>query len=229
VGTSRDAPLTEAQGQTAAALAGQGMMAYGNARLFSQVRRMATVDGLTGLFNRNHFFGEAELLLADAQRLRQPIAAIMLDIDHFKSINDTYGHPVGDEVIRVVADRLSAARHRHDGIGALRGGALGRDGGLGRDGLLDRDDVLGRYGGEEFALVTARCPEAADLAERLRRSIADEPIPTASGPLPVTISVGLAYLADHEQNLRQVLARADGALYQAKKGGRNRVSVADQS
>ena len=200
VGASRDDDMTEAQTQIAAALAGQGMTAYENARLFSQVRQMATVDGLTGLLNRNHFFGEAERRLRAARRQGQAIAAIMVDIDHFKRINDTYGHPVGDEVIRVVADRLSGATHD--------------------------DDVAGRYGGEEFAIVTPHCVHAAELAERLRRAIADAPVPTAAGGLPVTISVGLAYLADDEPDLRPVFARADGALYQAKQAGRDRVSIA---
>ncbi|GLZ00470.1 diguanylate cyclase [Actinoplanes sp. NBRC 103695] len=199
VGASREDDLTDAQTQIAAALAGQGMTAYENAKLFSQVRRLATVDGLTGLFNRNHFFSEAERQLSQARRHGQAIAAIMIDIDHFKRINDTYGHPVGDEVIRVVADRLSDA--------------------------VQPGDVLGRYGGEEFAIVTPRCATAPELAERLRHMVADQPVPTAAGGLPVTISVGLAILDDREQDLRPVLARADGALYQAKQSGRDRVCI----
>ncbi|MET0417405.1 MAG: diguanylate cyclase, partial [Actinoplanes sp.] len=201
VGASREGVLTDAQSQVAAAIADQGMTAYENARLFSQVRRMATVDGLTGLYNRNHFFAEADRRLRVARRHHQPTAAIMLDIDHFKRINDTYGHPVGDEVIRVVAERL-------------------------REAVRDID-VLGRYGGEEFALVTPQGgTSAVDLAERLRRVVCGTPIPTPAGPLTVTISVGLAHLDDSGQDLRQLLTRADGALYQAKQSGRDRVCVA---
>ena len=193
--------MTEAKAQIAAAIAGQGMTAYENARLFSQVREMATVDGLTGLYNRNHFFAEADRRLRHARHHRQPIAAIMVDIDHFKRINDSYGHPVGDEVIRVVAERL-------------RGAA--------RDG-----DVLGRYGGEEFALLSARPGNAAaELAERLRQTVAGEPLLTAAGSLPVTISVGLAYVDGGGEDLTQLLTRADHALYQAKQTGRDRVCVA---
>jgi len=201
VGAGRPGAMTEARAQIAAALAGQGMTAYENARLFSQVRRMATVDGLTGLYNRNHFFAEADRQLRGALRYRQPIAAVMVDIDHFKRINDTYGHPVGDEVIRVVAERL-------------------------RDALRDAD-VLGRYGGEEFALIVPQTgAAAAELAERLRHVVSGNPVPTAAGPLPVTISVGLACLDGADEDLRQLLSRADGALYQAKQAGRDRVCIA---
>jgi diguanylate cyclase (GGDEF)-like protein len=162
---------------------------------------MATVDGLTGLYNRNHFFAEADRQLRLARRHGWPIAAVMVDIDHFKRINDTYGHPVGDEVIRVVAARL-------------------------RDAVRD-GDVLGRYGGEEFALVTPQPgTSAADLAERLRRVVSDDPVPTGAGRLPITISVGLAPAGGGGPDLRQLLSRADEALYQAKLTGRNRVCIA---
>jgi diguanylate cyclase (GGDEF)-like protein len=206
VGSRRDDAMQEAQVEVAAALAEQGMTAYENARLFSQVRQLATIDGLTGLYNRNHFFVEATKQFRVAQRYGRPVAAIMVDIDHFKRINDTHGHPVGDEVIRVVADRLRQAA---------------------RD-----SDVLGRYGGEEFALVTPETGgSATKLAERLREIVSAEPVPTKVGPLPVTISVGMAYLdkaAPVHQGLQlgQLLARADAALYEAKQAGRNRVATA---
>ncbi|GID27704.1 diguanylate cyclase [Paractinoplanes brasiliensis] len=201
VGSARDEPITEAQAQIAATIAGQGMTAYENARLFSQVRRLATIDGLTGLYNRGHFFTEADREVRLARMHRTPIAAVMVDIDHFKSINDTYGHPVGDEVIRVVADRLRQA--------------------------LGAGDVLGRYGGEEFALVVPQDTHAAaEVAARLHRVVSGEPVQTAAGLLPVTISVGLASGSGDALDLQLLLTRADHALYEAKQSGRNRVCVA---
>jgi diguanylate cyclase (GGDEF)-like protein len=200
VGSVRDEAPSEAQAEVVAALVEQGMIAYENARLFSQVRRLATIDGLTGLYNRNHFFAEAGRVLAVAQRHRRPAAVIMVDIDHFKRINDAHGHPVGDEVIRAVATRLRATI---------------------RDG-----DVVGRYGGEEFALVTPETGKgAANLAERLRVAVCEQPVQTDAGPLTVTISVGMAHVDGGEQDLSELLVRADAALYVAKQNGRNRVEV----
>ncbi|HEU4425455.1 MAG TPA: diguanylate cyclase, partial [Pilimelia sp.] len=200
VASGDDDATRDAHVEVAAALAGQGMTAYENARLFSQVRRLATIDGLTGLYNRDHFFTEAGKQLRVAQRYQRPVAAIMVDVDHFKRINDSFGHPVGDEVIRMVGARLHAAA---------------------------RDcDVLGRYGGEEFALFIPETGAAATvLAERLREIVCAEPVRTAVGPLDVTISVGVAYADGAGQHLNQLLARADAALYEAKQSGRNRVAV----
>ncbi|WP_309238386.1 GGDEF domain-containing protein [Actinoplanes aureus] len=185
--------------QVAAALVAQGMIAYDNARLFSRVQELATTDALTGLHNRRHFHALAGALIDAAARGGRGLAAAMLDIDKFKSINDTYGHGVGDEVIRTVASRIGA--------------------------VIRRADVLGRYGGEEFAVVL---PDhdglAVSLAERVRAAVAAEPVLTAAGPIPVTISVGLAEL-DPLDSLDRVLARADHALYRAKEGGRNRVAI----
>ncbi|RSM61648.1 hypothetical protein DMB66_24340 [Actinoplanes sp. ATCC 53533] len=182
------------------ALAGQGMTAYENARLFAQVERLATTDGLTGLFNRRHFFELALRELALSRRRSGPLTVVMLDIDHFKQINDRHGHPVGDQVIATVAQRLAAT---------VRG-----------------TDVLGRYGGEEFAVLL---PDTGDdgssiLAERLRAVIGDRPIETDTGPLTVTVSVGVAS-RDTDMSVAELLGRADRALYQAKEGGRNRVVV----
>jgi diguanylate cyclase (GGDEF)-like protein len=190
--------LDDTSRQVAAALSTQGMAAYENARLFSRVQELATTDELTGQHNRRHFYAIAGALVQAAARNGRQLAAVMLDIDKFKTINDTYGHGVGDEVIRTVATRIR--------------------------GRLRHSDVLGRYGGEEFAAVLPDHEgHAADLAERIRLAVSSEPVPTQAGPLPVTISVGLASLADDDGTLDVLLARADHALYRAKEAGRNRV------
>ncbi|OLB80982.1 MAG: hypothetical protein AUI14_04795 [Actinobacteria bacterium 13_2_20CM_2_71_6] len=190
----------EAQAKIAAALAGQAMIAYDNALLFSRVEQLATIDSLSGLNNRRHFFELATRDVEVAVRQRRPLATAMLDIDHFKKINDTYGHAVGDEVIREVASRIS-----HN---------------------LRSFDIVGRYGGEEFALVL---PEVGDeittIAERLRAAVAGTPVQTAGGPVPVTVSIGVAR-SQGSDDLDCMLVRADEALYKAKAGGRNRVQHA---
>jgi diguanylate cyclase (GGDEF)-like protein len=181
--------------QLAAALAGEAMVAYDNALLFAQVEAMATTDVLTGVSNRRHFFTVAERDVAEAGGR---MMAIMLDIDHFKRINDEYGHQVGDQVIRTVADRLR--------------------------GTARATDRLGRYGGEEFAiLLPDTSPDTADLGERLRAAVADVPVETDVGGLPVTVSVGVRLFEPGVEDLAAALNGADAALYRAKQAGRNRV------
>ncbi|BAL87093.1 putative serine/threonine protein kinase [Actinoplanes missouriensis 431] len=195
------AGLDDTSRQVAAALATQGMTAYENARLFSRVQELATTDELTGQHNRRHFYAIAGALVNTAVRHERQLAAAMLDIDKFKNINDTYGHGVGDEVIRTVAARVREK--------------------------LRSSDVLGRYGGEEFAMVLPdHDGQAEALAERVREAVSAAPVPTQAGPVRVTISVGLARLEPGDASLDELLARADHALYRAKEAGRNRVITA---
>jgi diguanylate cyclase (GGDEF)-like protein len=195
--TERERAFGEAQVEIAATMAEQGMVAYENAQLFSRVRELATIDGLTQIANRRHLIEAAEREVALARKTREPLAAIMVDIDHFKRINDTYGHQAGDEVIRGIASRL--ARHTREGL-------------------------VGRYGGEEFVLLVCAAPFAAlRVAERLREEVAATLVETSAGPIGVTISAGVAFLEDDDETPRTLLARADACLYRAKRAGRDRV------
>lgn len=158
-----------------------------------QVHQAATTDSLTGISNRRQFFSEADKLWGS---LDKPMAAVLLDVDHFKSINDTYGHAEGDQVLKAVASTCA--------------------------GCLRQGDLLGRYGGEEFVflLVGARQEEARASAERVRVALEAAQI----GTLKVTASLGVACRREGE-SLEDVLKRADEALYRAKAGGRNRVEL----
>ena len=175
------------------------MVAYENARLFAQVQQMAITDDLTGVANRRHFFDLAARELTRARRDGHGLVAVMVDIDHFKAINDEYGHQVGDEVIAIVAGWLS----RFAGPG----------------------DLLGRCGGEEFSLLMRDDEDPATAVERLRAAIADSPITARSARLTVTVSVGAARLRPEDADVESLLGRADHRLYEAKRGGRNRVAT----
>ncbi|GIE01355.1 hypothetical protein Adu01nite_27050 [Paractinoplanes durhamensis] len=191
------AEFDAAQLDIAAALAGQGATAYDNARLFAQVQQLAITDALTGLFNRRHFTERAGNQLATARRNNRSLAGLMVDIDHFKNINDTYGHGIGDEVIRAVAEALRA--------------------------VVREPDALCRYGGEEFALVMSEMEgDPMEIAERLRRTVAELDIRGPAGRVAVTISIGVADLKP-DDDLATLLGRADEGLYRAKQDGRDLV------
>jgi diguanylate cyclase (GGDEF)-like protein len=193
-------PYDQAISRLAFSLTQPAAMAVENARLFDEVQRLATLDGLTGTYNRRHFMELAQMQFDSARRFSQPLSALMLDVDHFKSVNDRYGHAVGDQVLRGLADRCHSA--------------------------LRSIDVLGRYGGEEFAIMlpnTERHSGAAVLAERIRQCVDEAPFNTDAGPIHVTVSLGVASADDSTEGLGALLKRADLALYEAKQAGRNRV------
>ncbi len=167
-----------------------------------ELRRLATTDPLTDLANRRHFLAQVDLELELLQRYAKPAALLMIDLDHFKQVNDAYGHAAGDAVLRHFA-------------------AIARR-------ILRKVDLLGRLGGEEFAalLPGTDAEGAQQLAERLRQTVADSQVHTVSGgAIQVTISIGVTLFALTDANADTVLARADRALYRAKEQGRNRVEI----
>lgn len=170
-------------------------------RAEEKLRELATTDPLTGLFNRRQFLEVGEHETERAIRYGIPLAVMMVDLDYFKSINDRYGHDVGDKVLEA---------HAHVMRNALR-----------------KVDIVGRMGGEEFAVVLpyTSLEEARVSAERLRALMQEARVVTDSGTLQFTISVGVAEITDHCRDLHSLLKAADGALYSAKTKGRNRVEV----
>ena len=176
-------------------------------RLLNQARasveKLAISDGLTGIYNRRHGMERLAIEVGKAQRVNQPLCCLMIDIDHFKQINDTYGHDAGDQVlIRVAAEMRKALR---------------------------RYDLLFRYGGEEFVVIfpALDLDDARLGAERLRQLCADLQVLTNGGDqqIQVLLSGGLTALNGAEDNCEALLKRADEALYRAKNAGRNRIEV----
>ncbi len=156
---------------------------------------LATHDSLTGCLNRRAFFAQMEALWTMTRRYGYPLCCVMVDIDHFKAINDTYGHNSGDQVIRHVVNMLETGKRS--------------------------SDILGRYGGEEFVLLLPHVgiDEATVATERLRRSIEE----SVCGSIRCTASMGLSAMTPETQDASNLLHQADQALYAAKRGGRNRV------
>jgi diguanylate cyclase (GGDEF)-like protein len=171
-------------------------------RSLAEQERLAVTDGLTGLYNRRFVEEMVGLETERALRTGDRLGLMVVDVDHFKSVNDSYGHQAGDEVLRAIADRLAAA--------------------------VRRPDVVGRYGGEEFVLILpgAGRETLLEVAERCRRAIASHPFPLTDGPaLPITVSLGVAGLPEHAVTAAELVRTADRALYLAKAAGRNRAQV----
>jgi diguanylate cyclase (GGDEF)-like protein len=166
-----------------------------------RLRALAVTDPLTGLNNRRHFSSIGGAAFTTAVDPERPLSALLVDIDHFKKVNDTYGHLTGDEVLRTVSQRMR--------------------------GVLRKEDLLARMGGEEFAVLLTwmSSEEVLEVAERLRLAIAATPVATASATIEVRVSIGVAHRGAGDADLEQLLGRADRALYAAKNGGRNRVIV----
>ena len=175
--------------------------------LYKQVETLAIQDPLTNCFNRRHFLSLAQIEIGRAHRFNRSLSLLMVDVDHFKLVNDEYGHPVGDQVLRGLVETIRSS--------------------------IRNIDILGRFGGEEFILML---PEtdiqgAIDIAERLRQTIEKSGISTNVGVIPLTISIGLVCLdslRNAECSIDEFISEVDKALYQAKMNGRNQVHTNSQ-
>lgn len=166
-----------------------------------ELENMATTDQLTGLPNRRALDGQLAEELRRARRDGRPLALLMVDIDHFKQVNDTHGHAAGDVALRIVAQRITSDLRRPG-------------------------DFAGRFGGEEFVVILPATPldGARMMAERIRGDVEGAPLAIGTGDVHLTVSVGIA-LSSPADSAVDLLDRADAALYAAKRGGRNRVSI----
>lgn len=166
--------------------------------------QLATTDAVTGLYNRHYMSSHLETLLDSARRNRKPLSIAMLDIDHFKAVNDSYGHAAGDAILQQFAGRISRN---------VRG-----------------VDLAARYGGEEFIVIMpdTTIEAARAISERLRETMSEAPFRLADGTdVGITASLGLACLADSTTTAARLIEQADAALYKAKSSGRNRIVIAD--
>jgi len=174
----------------------------GRRHMEAELRRLATTDPLTGAFNRRRFFQKARQEFLRHRRYGHPLAVLLMDMDHFKKINDTHGHPVGDAVLKTFVQTCQS--------------------------VFRVTDIFGRTGGEEFSAILPEtdAANAARVAERLRNRVGNSPVDdgqNAGGSIRCTVSIGLTSLQEDDLTLESLIRRADQALYTAKRTGRNRV------
>jgi diguanylate cyclase (GGDEF)-like protein len=174
-------------------------------RLEAELRSLASIDMLTGVSNRRDFFQQASAVLDALRPDHAPVSLLMIDVDHFKAVNDSFGHQTGDHALIGVAERCKTA--------------------------LRATDVLARVGGEEFMalLPDTDLDKARQVAQRVLHAVSALPIHTAAGALHLTISIGLAIAPPEALDIDILIEQADAALYRAKRAGRNRVICAAES
>jgi len=197
-------PFNEKDLELLQILADHAAIAIENARLYERAKRLAITDDLTGLFNSRHcdlFMREA---LGEAQRQKQPLSIIFIDLDHMKEVDDTYGHLLGGQALKEVADRISA--------------------------LIQLPDMASRYGGDEYVIILPGkgAEAAAKLAEDIRQAIAAEPFLTGHKlSCRITASIGIAAFPRHGSTTDELLSQADKAMYRVKETGKNRIQLAE--
>lgn len=197
-------PFDQHDIKLAVAISHQTALIIQRANLLERSRileQKVNIDNLTGLHNRNHFLYLFEREFHRAQRFKHPLTLIMMDIDQFKQVNDTFGHIVGDQVLQAVAERCKKQ--------------------------LRDIDLIGRYGGDELLILLVETDSDCGLkvAERIRQFVAGVPVDTERGALNITVSMGIATLNKECPNMTVLLDRADNAMYVAKKAGKNQVEV----
>jgi two-component system cell cycle response regulator len=195
--------FTEEDLETVIFLAEQGGVAMENVGLHEEAQRLSLTDGLTGTFNRRYFQMQFRQVLATAQRFERPFSVLMMDLDHFKLVNDDHGHQRGDAVLIEFVQRSTR--------------------------LLREVDTFARYGGEEFICLLAETDTegAVTTAEKIREAIKTEDYGTrGEPPITLTVSIGVATYGEHGDNYSHLVEAADRALYRAKQGGRDRIAVA---
>jgi diguanylate cyclase (GGDEF)-like protein len=188
------------QAETLSAFASQAAIALVHARLHKEIQEMAVTDPLTGIFNRRGLDRWGQYEIDRAKRFASPLSAIFFDLDHFKEINDTYGHDAGDTVLQQVVSCTQ--------------------------GVIRKIDIFSRVGGEEFLIILPETsmPIAVEIAERLRNTVADCEIFINSEQIKLTISLGVVELSDSINDLQELINAADKYMYEAKQTGRNRSS-----
>jgi len=189
--------FVEAEVRIAQALANEAAISLENARLFQEVEKLSTTDPLTGSKNRRYFDKEARRLFRLSIRHQRPLSALMLDIDYFKKVNDTYGHDIGDDVLKKVAQTCQR--------------------------LTRETDLIARFGGEEFCFLfpETSSSEALTIAEKLRTAIARLEMEANGQKFSITASFGVSECVHNEDSLERLIKRCDEALYEAKRRGRN--------